>query len=114
MAKRQLHGTMKTPPDGVVKYSQVPPPQRDPFTTSSIPKGLLREHTTKAGTWGVIRVISGRLLYTITEPVLSNYELDAEKAGIIEPQVKHQIKALSDDLAFVVEFYRYPGTSVKD
>jgi tellurite resistance-related uncharacterized protein len=35
------------------------------YTEETAPKGLLTDHTTKAGTWVVITVISGQLQYTI-------------------------------------------------
>ena len=100
---------MKSLPKGVVKYSQVPKGGRK-FSKDTIPRGLLKEHTTKAGTWGVINVSQGRLRYQINEPRESVHIIDTATKGIIEPQVKHQVEALSDDLEFVVEFYRLPGT----
>lgn len=99
---------MKSLPSNVVKCSQVP--KIGTFTPSKIPKGLLREHTTKAGTWGVIKIFKGKLRYTINEPSPAEYILDKDTRGIIEPQVKHEVAALTDDLEFVVEFYRIPGT----
>ena len=109
--KRKFWGKirmMKALPSNVVKYSQVP--KIGTFTTNKIPKGLLREHTTKAGTWGVIRILKGKLRYTINEPSPAEYILDKDSRGIIEPQVKHEVAALTDDLEFFVEFYRIPGT----
>jgi len=35
------------------------------YNEETAPKGLLTDHTTKAGTWVVITVISGQLQYTI-------------------------------------------------
>jgi len=49
---------MASLPEDVVKYSQVPKAPKT-FTASTIPKGLLKQHTTKKGTWGVIRVSKG-------------------------------------------------------
>ncbi|KAL3924403.1 MAG: hypothetical protein SGILL_001064, partial [Bacillariaceae sp.] len=97
-------------PKDVVKYSEVP--KNGLFKADKIPRGLLKDHTTKSGTWGVIRVIAGTLEYTIQEPTPSVHLITAETqpGGIIEPQVKHRVKAVSDDLEFVVEFYRKPGT----
>ena len=40
---------MKTLPADVVTYKKTPA-----FTQDTIPKGLLRRHTTKAGSWGKI------------------------------------------------------------
>eukprot|EP00545_Synedropsis_sp_CCMP1620_P002389 CAMPEP_0119003896 /NCGR_PEP_ID=MMETSP1176-20130426/826_1 /TAXON_ID=265551 /ORGANISM="Synedropsis recta cf, Strain CCMP1620" /LENGTH=113 /DNA_ID=CAMNT_0006955539 /DNA_START=184 /DNA_END=525 /DNA_ORIENTATION=- len=103
---------MKKLPSDVVKYSQVP--QKGAFTANKIPKGLLKEHTTKAGTWGVINVSQGQLRYQINEPTESVHILDTDTRGIIEPQVKHHVAALTDDVEFVVEFYRLPDTGPVD
>lgn len=107
---------MKELPKDVVPYSQVPKAGSF-FTATTIPKGLLRDHTTKEGTWGVIRVSSGKLEYSILQeppPGVVVLECSPELPGIIEPQVKHHVKALSDDLKFVVEFHRLPGTGPVD
>jgi tellurite resistance-related uncharacterized protein len=103
-------------PSTVVQYSQVPSPKRGVpyFTAATIPRGLLNDHNTKAGTWGVIRLDHGKLEYTIQEPLPRIFVLEAPARGIIEPTVLHHVKALSDDLRFVVEFYREPGTGPVD
>lgn len=100
------------PPD-VVQYTQVPKPNAC-FKATTIPSGLLKEHNTKKGTWGIIRVTKGRLEYTISEPRESVHVLDEDHFGVIEPKMLHRVKALSDDLEFVVEFWRVPGTGVVD
>jgi len=100
-------------PSNVVKYSQVPK-QGTTFTADKIPKGLLKDHTTKAGTWGVIRVSQGTLEYTIMEPQVLVQTLVAPATGVIEPQRLHHVKALTEDVKFVVEFYRTPGTGPVD
>mmetsp|Transcript_9659 Transcript_9659/g.13635 ORF Transcript_9659/g.13635 Transcript_9659/m.13635 type:complete len:147 (+) Transcript_9659:130-570(+) len=100
----------KLPPD-VEKYSQVPVVDSY-FTNEFIPAGLLKEHSTKDGTWGVIRVDSGKLEYRIGEEEI--FELSPDNPGIIVPNVKHSVKSLSDDLQFIVEFYRLPDTGPVD
>jgi tellurite resistance-related uncharacterized protein len=131
--KRKILGRlrmMKSLPSNVVKYSQVPKAKAnlgtstdtgtnsdigaECFTANKIPKGLLKEHSTKAGTWGIIKVLQGKLLYTINEPSPAEYVLDKDRVGVIEPAVKHEVAPLSDDLQFVVEFYRIPGTGPVD
>lgn len=103
---------MKKIPPGFQKYSQVP--RSGVFTATTIPRGLLNEHSTKAGTWGVIRVFRGKLLYNIKEPAPSTLVLDADTPGIIESQMKHDVAPLTEDLEFVVEFYRLPNTGPVD
>ncbi|EEC47589.1 predicted protein [Phaeodactylum tricornutum CCAP 1055/1] len=112
---------MQTLPSNVVKYSQVP--KQGVFTADKIPKGLLKSHTTKAGTWGMIRVTQGQLEYQIHNEVegtesggtpLKIVLEGPDGRGIVEPTVKHQVKPLTDDVQFVVEFHRVPGTGVVD
>ena len=104
---------MKSLPKDVVKYSQVPKGDKK-FTATTIPKGLLKAHNTKKGTWGVINVTKGQLRYQINEPSLAVHVLSSTQRGIIEPQIRHEVKALTDDLEFVVEFYRLPNTGPVD
>lgn len=100
-------------PAEVVKYSQVP--AKGSFSSEKIPSGLLKQHSTKKGTWGVIRVSAGKLLYQINEPIVREFVLTPDTPpGIIEPQVLHQVKPLTDDLGFVVEFLRLPDTGPVD
>jgi tellurite resistance-related uncharacterized protein len=101
-------------PADVVKYSQVPA-KGSHFTAKKIPSGLLKQHSTKQGTWGVIRVLTGKLSYQINEPIVREFVLTPDTPpGIIEPKVLHQVKALTDDLGFVVEFLRLPDTGPVD
>lgn len=104
--------SMPTLPSNVVKYSQVP--KDKVFTADKIPKGLLKQHSTKKGTWGIINVQKGALEYKILEPTEQVFELQAPTKGVIEPTVLHQVRALTQDLEFVVEFYRLPGTGPVD
>jgi tellurite resistance-related uncharacterized protein len=111
---------MKDLPNGVVKYSQVPK-TGGAFSAAdnNIPKGLLKNHSTKDGTWGVIRVLQGKLQYQINgnddiENTDEIIELDVDTVGIIEPTVFHQVAPLTDDVEFVVEFHRLPNTGPVD
>eukprot|EP00980_Cylindrotheca_fusiformis_P015978 scaffold4690_cov116-Cylindrotheca_fusiformis.AAC.8 len=91
-------------PSDVEKYTQLPSLESY-FSNDFLPPGLLKDHSTKDGTWGVIRINKGKLQYTIGD---ESFELTPSYPGIIEPDVKHSVKPLSDDLEFVVEFYRAP------
>lgn len=101
-------------PAEVVQYSQVPAAKGKHFTATTIPKGLLKEHSTKSGTWGLIRVTQGRLEYQINDALsagaVRKFVLDPNLPGVIEPTILHQVKPLTEDVEFVVEFYRLPGT----
>ncbi len=90
---------MKDLPDGLSPYKRTPV-----FTEASVPAGLLKDHCTKAGVWGVIEVTSGRLRYTI--PSRSEVvELHAGLRGIVEPEVLHHVTPLGA-VEFSVEFWR--------
>ena len=52
--------------------------------------------------------------YSIIEPEERTHILDKDKHGVIEPTMLHHVKALTNDLEFVVEFWRVPGTGVVD
>lgn len=75
------------------------------FTEETVPAGLLRRHTTKAGTWGRICVLSGRLRYRILEPEVEVIELDASREGVVEPEVPHEVEPVGG-VRFFVEFLR--------
>lgn len=96
-------------PAAVAAYKRTPE-----FDEHSLPEGLRRAHTTKAGTWGVLHVLAGRLRYCIeaSEELGSTPRelvLDPATPGIIPPQVPHHVEPLADEpLRFFVEFLRRP------
>jgi tellurite resistance-related uncharacterized protein len=97
-------------PPTVEKYSTVPA-LVDAFTATTIPSGLLKNHSTKDGTWGVIRIVKGLLEYNVEDEL---FELSVEYPGIIEPNKKHSVKAITEDVEFVVEFWRAPYSGAVD
>ena len=89
---------MKTLPDHVVAYQRT-----DLFTQDSVPSGLLKDHSTKEGVWGLIQVRKGRLEYTIENKEV--HILTPGKNGVVEPTVSHHVRPLGEVL-FSVEFYK--------
>lgn len=86
-------------PSGVVPYKKTPI-----FTDVSVPKGLLKDHATKAGVWGVIHVEEGKLEYII--PSRENRQfLHPNKVGIVHPEELHHVKPVGS-CRFYVEFWR--------
>ena len=73
------------------------------FDEQSLPAALQKEHRTKAGTWGVIRVIAGRVRYRILEPV-SEVVLDAAHPGLVKPEQPHMVTPLGA-MQMRVDFY---------
>lgn len=93
---------MKQIPPDAVAYKRT----RE-FSRGTIPKGLLRRHSTGPGVWGRIRVQSGELLYRILEPEPSEFTLTPDTPGVIEPAVPHEVEAIGE-VRFFVEFLKRP------
>ncbi|HEX9954299.1 MAG TPA: DUF1971 domain-containing protein, partial [Allosphingosinicella sp.] len=74
------------------------------FDEHSLPAGLRREHSTKAGVWGVIRVLDGRLRYRSGD---GTRDLEAGEQVIIEPQQPHSVEPLGA-MRMQVDFYTAP------
>jgi tellurite resistance-related uncharacterized protein len=76
------------------------------FDENSLPAGLRREHRTKLGVWGVIRVLEGRLRYEVLDPV-SETILEPGHPGLVLPDVPHRVEPLGA-MRMQVEFYDQP------
>lgn len=82
----------------------------DVFDEASLPKGLLKAHSTKPGVWGLIHVLEGRLAYRVTDPARARFEriLHPEAPpGVVEPAILHEVEPLGP-VRFYVEFLRRP------
>lgn len=76
------------------------------FTEDSIPAGLTRDHSTKAGVWGLIHVTSGALRLSFADGAPAE-RLVPGRPGVIAPQQPHAVAA-DGPVRFFVEFYRIP------
>ena len=76
------------------------------FDEESLPAGLRSRHNTKAGVWGVIRVIEGRLRLRYLEPV-SEMVLEAGRPGLVLPEQPHEVEPLGA-MRMQVDFYDQP------
>jgi tellurite resistance-related uncharacterized protein len=94
--------TMKTIPSGFLPYKRTPE-----FTAETLPEGLRRAHRTRAGVWGKIVVLEGRLRYRILEPSLEETVLTPGVFGVVEPTVPHEVEPLGE-VRFYVEFHARP------
>lgn len=74
------------------------------FDAETLPAALRHAHSTKAGTWGLIRVFEGQVRYCIEETGETSL-LDAEHPGLIRPQELHHVEAVGP-MRMQVEFYR--------
>jgi tellurite resistance-related uncharacterized protein len=72
------------------------------FDENTLPVGLCREHRTKPGVWGVIRVLEGRLRYRVIDPAS---EVIVEFGpGLVLPGVPHFVEPLGP-MRMQIEFY---------
>lgn len=76
------------------------------FDEHTLPAALRREHRTKAGTWGVIRVLEGRLRLTLLDRVAETI-ITPETAGVVEPGQPHFVEPLGP-MRMQVDFYDQP------
>jgi tellurite resistance-related uncharacterized protein len=76
------------------------------FDETSLPAALRSEHRTKAGVWGLIRVLEGRLKLTVVEPRLESI-LTPERPGVVLPEQTHFVEPLGP-MKMQVDFYNEP------
>jgi tellurite resistance-related uncharacterized protein len=95
-----------------VSEARSPSPTNSPykrtaiFDENTLPAALRREHRTKPGVWGVIRVLEGRLRYRVLEPA-SEVILEPGKPGLVMPDEPHLVEPLGP-IRMRVEFYYHP------
>lgn len=78
------------------------------FDRETLPAGLRRKHRTKAGVWGVIRMLEGRLRLTFTETGEAR-TLSPSAPGLVRPEEPHLVAPLGP-MRMRVDFYdREPG-----
>lgn len=95
-----LKCAMPTFPAGLTCYKRTPD-----FTAATIPKGLLKQHRTKAGTWAKIVIAEGVLLYVIETDPEQSFVLAPDFPGTVPPDTPHHI-APNGPVRFHVEFHR--------
>ncbi len=76
------------------------------FDEVTLPAALRAEHRTKAGVWGVIRVLEGQLRLTYIEPA-GEVILDPAIPGLVKPEQPHFVAPLGP-MRMQVEFYDLP------
>ena len=72
------------------------------FDETTLPAALRREHRTKAGAWGIIRVLEGQL--RLSFPDGRTELLDPWTPGLIKPQETHWVEPVGE-MRMQVEFY---------
>ena len=76
------------------------------FDEKTLPAGLRREHRTKPGVWGIIRVLEGRLRCHALDAA-SEMILDPGQPGLVQPDEPHRVEPLGP-MRMQVEFYNQP------
>ena len=74
------------------------------FDEQSLPDALRNDHRTKAGTWGLLRVLDGEVRLIFVDPP-SQHLVTPDKPAIIPPQATHHVVLLGR-MTMQVEFYR--------
>ncbi|AMK26478.1 DUF1971 domain-containing protein (plasmid) [Sphingobium sp. SJ10-10] len=73
------------------------------FDEHTLPAALRARHDTKAGVWGLIRVIEGALTLTYVDPS-SEIVLTPDRPGLVLPQQPHFVTPLGQ-MKMQVDFY---------
>ena len=90
-------------PDGIKPYKRTAT-----FSEDTVPAGLLAEHSTKEGVWGLIQIEEGKLRYVVTDPRRASTEvlLTPEcEPGVVEPTILHRVEPVGA-VRFHVQFLR--------
>lgn len=76
-----------------------------PFGCDSLPKGLLREHRLKAGTWGRLRVLSGKVRFVWDDDGADHATVVIDKETvIIPPTIPHHLELLEGEFVLEIDF----------
>jgi tellurite resistance-related uncharacterized protein len=76
------------------------------FDAERLPQGLRKVHSTKEGTWGVIRILAGRLRLFFPETGAETV-LTPDSPGLVHPGEPHLVEPLGP-FRMQVDFYRAP------
>jgi tellurite resistance-related uncharacterized protein len=76
------------------------------FDEVTLPKALRNDHRTKAGTWGVIRVLQGRLKLTVLNPPTESI-ITPDRPATILPGQTHFVQPIGA-MQMQVDFYDQP------
>ena len=72
------------------------------FDEVTLPQALRRDHSTKAGIWGVIRVLEGELRLRFGDDRI--FVLDIENPGLLRPEEIHSVEPIGR-IRMRVDFY---------
>lgn len=92
-------------PAGLEAYGRSPE-----FTSDNLPAKLRTAHATKAGTWALLHILEGKVLYRLEAPRSGEKLASAGETVVIESEVPHRVEFLEPGRMFV-EFYRAAAPS---
>ena len=96
----------ETCPDRPVPYRVTPV-----FDEVTLPAALRREHRTKAGAWGVIRVLKGELRLSFCDG--SSSILAPGRPGVVRPEETHWVEPVGA-MQMQVEFHAQEPNPTRD
>jgi hemoglobin len=73
------------------------------FTNDTLPEGLRRAHSTKAGVWGLLKILKGKILYALEETGECQM-VQAPGIVVILPQQLHHVEP-QGVMEMQVDFY---------
>lgn len=82
------------------------------FDEESLPDAIRSEHRTKAGTWGLLRVLDGRVTLVFIDPP-REVEVTPDRPADIPPQETHFVR-IDGPTRLQIEFYREPPLGEAD
>lgn len=102
---------MTTIPTDFIHYKSTPI-----FNRHSVPKMFLHLHNTKAGVYGQIHVLSGKLKFYGFKDRRAEVEkevtIDAGHTAISPPQYWHKVELMTADTEFRVDFWAKIGSAI--
>lgn len=76
------------------------------FDETSLPDALRHEHRTKAGTWGLLRVLAGEVRLVFKDGP-GPLRVTVDHPAMIPPEAPHHVEVVGP-MRMQVEFYREP------
>ena len=73
------------------------------FTEQTLPQALQREHRTKPGVWGIIRILEGQLRYQVEDGRPAE-TLTVDHPGLVLPAEAHHVELIGP-VTMRVDFY---------
>ena len=73
----------------------------------SLPRALECRHRLASGTWGVLRVLDGRLLFVVHSVTVVESVLTSATPQAVPPEMEHEVRIVSP-VHFVLETYHVP------